>query len=128
MKKRAGGRSDDEPPENTMQNPPETGAPTGARGKRKIERPPRARLPIIESVQNMKPQIMDEISYAHRHNNRLIRRNSPQCAPVEVIEVGMRHKDKINRRQMMNFQAWLFQSLDHLEPFRPDWVNEDIDL
>jgi len=29
---------------------------------------------------------------------------------------------------MMNFEAWLFQPLDHLEPFRPDRVDQDIDL
>ena len=128
MKNRAPIRGDYKPAEIAMQIRKETGAPVMTRGERNLERPELDRLPIIELVHNMKPQIMDEISYAHRHNNRLIRRNSPQCAPVEVIEVGMRHKDKINRRQMMNFKAWLFQSLDHLEPFRPDWVNEDIDL
>jgi len=45
-----------------------------------------------------------------------------------MIEMCMRHQDKINRRQMMNFEAWLFQPLDHLEPFRPDRVDQDIDL
>ena len=128
VKNSAAIRRDHKTAEIAMQIRQETGAPVVTGGERNLERPELDRLPIIELVHNMKPQIMDEISYAHRHNNRLIRRNSPQCAPVEVIEVGMRHKDKINRRQMMNFKAWLFQSLDHLEPFRPHWVNEDIDL
>ena len=29
---------------------------------------------------------------------------------------------------MMNFEAWLFQPLDHLEPFRPNRVDQDVDL
>ena len=28
----------------------------------------------------------------------------------------------------MDFEAWLFQSLDHLEPFRPDRVDQDVYL
>ena len=91
-----------------MQICQETGAPVVTGGERNLERPELDRLPIIELVHNMKPQIMHEVSYAHRHNNGLIRRNAPQCAAVEVIEVGMRHEDKINRRQMMDFETWLF--------------------
>lgn len=29
---------------------------------------------------------------------------------------------------MMNFKAGLLQSLDYLEPFRPDRINQDINL
>ena len=111
-----------------MQIRQETGAPVVTGGERNLEWPEFDRLPVIELVHNMKAQIMHEVSYAHRHNNRLIRRNAPQCAPVEVIEVGMRNEDKINRRQMMNFETWLFQPLDHLEPFRPNRVDQDVDL
>ena len=111
-----------------MQIRQETGAPVVTRGERNLERPEFDHLPVIELVHDMKAQIMHEVSYAHRHNNRLIRRNTPQCASVEVIEVGMRNENKINRRQMMNFEAWLFQPLDHLEPFRPNRVDQDVDL
>src|SRR5438093_631619 len=111
-----------------MQIRQETGAPVVTGGERNLKRPEFDRLPVIELVHNMKAQIMDEVSYAHRHNNRLIRRNAPQGAPVEVIEVGMRNEDKINRRQMVNFETWLFQPLDHLEPFRPNRVDQDVDL
>src|SRR6266478_8655893 len=111
-----------------MQIRQETGAPVVTGGERNLKRPEFDRLPVIELVHNMKAQIMDEVSYAHRYNNRLIRRNASQCAPVEVIEVGMRDEDKINRRQMMNFETWLFQPLDYLEPFRPNRVDQDVHL
>src|SRR5260370_36710111 len=45
-----------------------------------------------------------------------------------MIEMGVRNQDKINRRQMMNFKARLLQPVNHLEPFRPDRVDQDIDL
>jgi len=76
----------------------------------------------------MKAKVMDQVPDTHRHNNRLIRRNASQRAPIEMIEMGMRNQHKINRRQMMNFEAGLFQSLDHLEPFRPNRIDQDIYL
>src|SRR5207248_10114534 len=106
-----------------MQIRQETGAPVVTGGERNLERPEFDRLPVIELVHNMKAQIMHEISYAHRHNNRLIRRNASQCPPVEVTAVGMGDEDNINRSHMMNFETWMFQSLDYLEPFRPSWCD-----
>ena len=40
----------------------------------------------------------------------------------------MRHQDKIDRRQMVNFEPRLFQALDDLEPFRPNRVDQDVDF
>src|SRR5215467_8712902 len=39
----------------------------------------------------------------------------------------MRHQDKIDRRQMVNFEPRLFQALNYLEPFRPNRVDQNID-
>jgi len=89
------------------------------RRERNFQGPKLDRLPIVELVDNMKAKVMDQVPDTHRHNNRLIRRNASQRAPIEMIEMGMRNQHKINRRQMMNFEAGLFQPLDHLEPFRP---------
>ena len=74
------------------------------------------------------PEVVHQISHAHGHDDRLICGHAPQGAPVEVIKMGMRNEDKINRRQMLNFKARLLQSLNHLELFRPDRVDQDIDL
>lgn len=71
---------------------------------------------------------MHQISYAHGHDDGLIRSNAPQSAPVEMIEVSVSNEDQINRRQMVNFEAWSLQSFYHLEPFRPDWIDQYINF
>jgi len=40
----------------------------------------------------------------------------------------MRHEYEVNRRQMLDFEARLFQSFDDLEPFRPNRIDQDVDL
>jgi hypothetical protein len=40
----------------------------------------------------------------------------------------MRHQDKIDFGQVMNFESGLLQPLDHLQPLRPNWVDQDIHL
>jgi hypothetical protein len=79
-------------------------------------------------MHDVKTKIVHKISHADRHNNGLIGRNAPQRPPVEVIEVRMRHQDKIDFGQMMNFESGLLQSLNHLQPLRPNWVDQDIHL
>src|SRR5436190_18423855 len=74
------------------------------------------------------PEVVHQISHAHGHDDRLICGHAPQGAPVEVIKMGMRNEDKINRRQMMNFKARELKPFDDLEPFRPDRVDQDIDV
>src|SRR5438128_2008922 len=74
----------------------------------------------------MKTQVMDQVSDPHGNNNGLIRRNASQRAPVDMIEMRVRDQHKVNRRQMMNFEAWLFQPLDHLEPPRPNRIDHDV--
>ena len=103
-------------------------APVMTRCQRNFERAKLDRLPVIQLMHDMKPEVVHQISHTHWHDDRLICSHATQGAPVEMIEVGMRNQDKINRRQMMNFEAGLFQPLDYLEPFRPDRVDQDIDL
>ncbi len=128
VKNRAAIRRDDEPAKVTMQIREEPGAPVMAGRERNLQRPEFDRLPIIQLVHNLEAEIVYQISHAHRHDDWLIRRNAPQRAPVEMIEVSVSHQDKINRRQMVNFKAWLLQTFDHLEPLRPDRVDQDVDL
>jgi hypothetical protein len=40
----------------------------------------------------------------------------------------MCHEYEVNRRQMMDFEARLFQSFDDLEPFRPNRIDQDVYL
>ena len=71
---------------------------------------------------------MHQIANARWDHNRLVRSYAPQRAPVKMIEMGVRHQDKINGRQMMDFEARLFQSFDDLEPFRPNRIDQDVHL
>jgi len=40
----------------------------------------------------------------------------------------MRHEYEVNRRQVLDFEARPFQSFDDLEPFRPNRIDQDVDL
>ena len=45
-----------------------------------------------------------------------------------MIEMRVRHENEIDRRQMMNFETRLLEPLDHLQPLRPDRIDQEIDL
>jgi hypothetical protein len=79
-------------------------------------------------VHDVKAEIMYEVPYTHWNNDRLVGCHAAQRAPVEMIEMSVSHQNEINRWQMMDFEARLFQTLDYLEPLRPVWINQDIDL
>ena len=86
------------------------------------------RLPIVELVHDVEAEIVHQIADADRHDDRLIRRDLAQRAPIEMIEMRVRHENEIDRGQMMNFKAGLLQALDHFQPLRPVWIDQHIDL
>src|SRR6266516_4488814 len=96
------------------------------RCQRNFERAQLDRLPIIELVHDVEAEIVYQITYAHRHNDRLVGRNAAQRTPIEMIEMSVSHQDEIDRRQMMNFEARLLQTLDYLEPLRPVRIDQEI--
>lgn len=106
----------DEPAKVAMQICQKPCAPVMTGCERNLEGTQLDRLPVIELVHDVKTEIMYQISYAHGHNDWLIRRHAPQRAPVKVIEMSVSHQDEINRRQMMNLEARLLQALYYLEP------------
>ena len=128
VKNRAAIRSDDESAEIAVQVCKKPGTPVVTRRERNLQRTQLDRLPIIQLVHNTEAEIMHEVTNTHGDNNRLVGCDASQRAPVQMIEVRMRHQNKIDRRQMMNFEARLFQTLDDLEPFRPDRINEHVDF
>ena len=111
-----------------MQIVQETRAPMVTGRERNSDRTELDRLPVVELVHDVETEIVHQISHADRHDDRLIRRHLPQCAPIEMIEMRVGHENEIDRRQMMNFKARLLQALDHFEPLRPVWIDEQIDL
>src|SRR4030095_1513843 len=98
------------------------------RCERNFERTQLDCLPIIELMHDVKTEIVHQVSHAHRHNDRLVGRDAAQGAPVEMIEMSVSYQNEINRWQMMDFEARLFQTLDYLEPLRPVRINQDVEL
>ena len=128
MKNRAAIRRDHKSTEIAVQIRKEAGTPVVTWRKRNPERPEFDCLPVIEFVDDMKPEIVDKVSDARWNYDWLIRSYAPQRATVEVIKMRMRHEYEVNRRQMLNFETRLFQSFNDLEPFRPNRIDQNVYL
>ena len=96
------------------------------RCQRNFERAKLDCLPVIELVHDVEAEIVYQVTYAHRHDDWLVGRNAAQRTPVEMIEMSVSHQDEVDRRQMVNFEARLLQTLDYLEPLRPVRIDQDI--
>ena len=114
------------PPNAAMRVREKSRAPMGAGRQRNLHRTELHGLPVIEFVHDVEAEIVHQIADANRHDDRLIRRDLGQSAPVEMIEMRVRHENEIDRRQMMNFEARLLEPLDHLQPFRPDRIDQHV--
>jgi hypothetical protein len=128
MKNRAAIRRDHKPTEIAVQIRKKPSSPVVTWRERNLERPEFDGLPVVEFVDDVEPEIVDQVSHAGWNHDRLVRGYAPQRAPVEVIKMGMGHEYEINGRQMMDFESRLFQSFDDLEPFRPNRINQDVHL
>ena len=67
-------------------------------GERNFKRPELDGLPVIEFVHDVKPEIVDQVSYARWNHDRLIGSHAPKRAPVEVIKMRMGYEYEINGR------------------------------
>src|SRR5262249_27948768 len=103
MKNRAAIRRNHKSTEITVQIRKEPGAPMVTGRKRNLERAEFDRLPVIEFMHNVKPEIVHQVSNAGWNHDWLVRSYAPQRAPIEVIKMRMRHQYEVDRRQMMNF-------------------------
>ena len=98
VKNRSTIRSDDESAEIAVRIREKPRAPVMAGRERNLQRPELNGLPVIKLVHDVKTEIMHEVPYPHGNNDRLIRGNAPQRAPVEMVKVRMRYENKINCR------------------------------
>jgi len=126
MKNGAAIDGDNESTKGAMQIREKTRAPMGTRRQRNLQRTKFHGLPIVELMHDIEAKVVHQVPYANRHDNRLVCRNPPQSAPVEVIKMRVRHQNEIDRGQMVNFETRLFEPLDHLQPFRPERIDQDI--
>src|SRR5207244_11664406 len=83
-------------------------------------------LTVSELMHDIEAEIVNERANANRHNDRLIGSDPPQRSSVEVIKMYVCHQNQIDIRQMMQLDARQLQPLDHLQPFRPVRIDQDI--
>ena len=98
MKDRAPIRCDHKPAEIAVRIREKPRAPVMTGRERNLQRPELNGLPVIEFVHDVETEVMHEVPYSDGNDNRLIRGNAPQRAPVEMVKVRMSHENKINCR------------------------------
>ena len=108
---------DDESAEPAMQIGEKSCAPMITRGERHVDGSEFYLLPIIELVNDVKSEVLHEIAHADWDDDGLIGRDFAQGAAIEMIEMRVGDEDKIDRRQMVNLEAGLLQTLYDLQPF-----------
>src|SRR5207302_9200670 len=103
-----------------------TRAPMMCGSQRNFQRTEADRLPFIKLVHDIESEPMNQTSDTDRNNDWLIGRNRAQRAPIEMIEMRVRHENEIDRRQMMNMKSRLLESFDHAQPHRPDRIDQHV--
>src|SRR5208283_3286129 len=80
-------------------------------------------FPRVQFVNLIEPKVCHQVSDSFRHNDRLGCGDSPEGSPVEMIEMGVRYEHKVDRRQVVQRQPRTSNSLNDLQPERPDWIH-----
>src|SRR5215813_4250681 len=75
--------------------------PVMAGCERNLQAVERYALPVVQLVHAMESKVVNKCADPDRHNDWLIRGNSPQGATIQMIGMGMRYQDQIDFRQMM---------------------------
>ena len=102
------------------------GAPVVTRGEGDAHGAVFKTFPVVKLLNDAEPEVMHEITDFERDNNRLVRRDSAQGAPVEVVEVGVSDENQIDAGQSVEFYPWAAHPFDSLNPVAPDGVDENI--
>ena len=77
-------------------------------------------------MNDIKTEIVNQVPDPDRDYDWLIGCDSTQSPPIEMVEMSVRDEDKIDRRQMINLETGALQTLDHLQPHRPIWIDQDV--
>ena len=76
----------------------------------------------------LKAEIVHQISHAEWARRSADRRRRRAGAPIEMIEVRVRHEHEIDVRQIDAIsKPGMLQALDHLEPLRPVRIDQHIE-
>ena len=81
---------------------------------------------MLELMHDVETEIVHQISYPGRDDDRLIGGHPAQAAPIEMIEMRVGHENEIDRGEMIDVKAGAFQPFDHAQPHRPIGVDEHI--
>ena len=108
--------ADDEPAKAAVLIGQKAGPPMVGRRERNFEGAEPNPLPFFEFMDDIKSEAMHQIPDPNWDNDRLIGGNRAESAPIEMIEMRVRHEHEINRRQMMDMKAGIFQAFDHFQP------------
>src|SRR6516225_12218292 len=73
------------------------------------------RFPRNQFVNSIKPKIMHQIPDAVRYYDGLPRSNSPQGSAIQVIEMGVGHEHKVDRRQILQRKARTTNAFDNFQ-------------
>ena len=98
VKNRAAIGLDHKTAKSAMEIGKEPGAPVMAGCERNLEAIEGDALPVVQHVHDMESKIVDEGANAHWHDDGLIRSNSAQGAPIQMIEMRVRNQDQIDLR------------------------------
>ena len=105
MKHGAPIRADYETAKAAMSIRQKASAPMMRGSERNFERTQLDRLPFIQLVHNVESEPMDETAHANWNDDRLIGRDEPERAAIEMIEVRVSYEHEIDRRQMMDVKS-----------------------
>lgn len=103
----------------------DAGTPVEGRGHGDLEPVEVDALPLAHFMDPLEAESMDEISDIVGDGDRLVGGHHAKGLAVEVVEMGMGHEHEIDGREVADFEAWLFDAFDDLEPLRPVRVDQD---
>ena len=88
-------------------------APMAGGRQRDFERAMFKALPRAQLMDPVKSQAMHEIADMLRHRDRLVAGDGAQSPAIKMIEMGMCHQDKIDRRKVADLDPGILDTFDH---------------
>ena len=97
---------DDKSAEAAVEIGQKSGTPVRARCQRDVDRAELHRLPVVELMHDVEAKVVHQVARRRSARRSADRpRRLRESAPVEMIEMRVRHEDEIDRGQMMDLEA-----------------------
>ena len=121
----ASGILDEEPAEAAVVVVENTGAPVAGGGEGDAEGTVLEGFPRFEFADLVEAEAVNEASDVLGDCDGLVAGDGAKGFPVEVVEVSVGDENQVDGRKIVNFEAWLLDAFDNLEPLRPIGIDED---